>query len=99
VKAAQAGCEAISELGGAKAGDRTMLDALLPFAARLQRSNLEEAVSTAEEGAQATAMMTPRRGRASYLGERALGNPDAGAVAVAIWLRAILETLRNAGKT
>jgi dihydroxyacetone kinase len=92
--AASRGWEAISELGGAKAGDRTMLDALLPFATRLQDGGLEQAVRAAEEGAQSTAAMTPRRGRASYLGERSLGHPDAGAVAVAIWLRAIAGALR-----
>ncbi|MCZ7852184.1 DAK2 domain-containing protein [Agrobacterium salinitolerans] len=33
--------------------------------------------------------MKPRLGRASYLGERAVGHPDRGAVAVGIWLEAI----------
>ncbi|WP_241019140.1 DAK2 domain-containing protein [Paraburkholderia sp. Tr-20389] len=33
--------------------------------------------------------MMPRVGRASYLGERAVGEPDGGAVAVACWLRAL----------
>jgi dihydroxyacetone kinase len=89
------GCEAIGELGGARSGDRTMLDALLPFAAQLKNSNLDEAVRAAEAGANDTAAMIPRRGRASYLGERALGHPDAGAMAVAIWLRAIARTLAD----
>jgi triose/dihydroxyacetone kinase / FAD-AMP lyase (cyclizing) len=90
--------DAISELGGAKAGDRTMLDALMPaidaFDGGLKRglSAAEAwaaAVSAAESGAQDTAQMTPRAGRASYLGTRALGSPDGGAVAVACWLRAL----------
>ncbi len=90
--------DAISELGGAKAGDRTMLDALMPaidaFDGGLKRrlSAAEAwaaAVSAAESGAQDTAQMTPRAGRASYLGARALGSPDGGAVAVACWLRAL----------
>jgi dihydroxyacetone kinase len=34
--------------------------------------------------------MVPRRGRSSYLGERALGHPDPGAEAVAVWLGAIV---------
>ncbi|MFC7611777.1 DAK2 domain-containing protein [Teichococcus aestuarii] len=33
--------------------------------------------------------MTPRLGRASYLGARALGTPDAGAAAVLVWMRAL----------
>jgi dihydroxyacetone kinase len=93
-----AAVDAIAELGGAKPGDRTMLDALHPaataFAAGLAagRSAAEAwsaAVSAAEEAAAATAQMYPRLGRASYLGERAIGTPDAGAMAVAIWMKAI----------
>jgi len=43
------------------------------------------------DGARATADLLPRRGRASYLGERALGTPDPGAVGVAIVLAALLD--------
>ncbi|MGA8028585.1 MAG: dihydroxyacetone kinase subunit DhaL, partial [Bryobacteraceae bacterium] len=90
-------CDAISELGGANAGDRTMLDALLPFAntfsegldSKPTTQALDAAVRAAEAGAAATAQMMPRRGRSSYLGERVIGHPDPGAVAVAIWLRAV----------
>ena len=45
--------------------------------------------TAAREAANATADMRPKLGRASYLGDRALGNPDGGAVAVAIWMEAI----------
>lgn len=92
---------AVSELGGAKPGDRTMLDALHPAAeamkaqaargakpAEIWRSGLE----AAKNGAEATASMAPRLGRASYLGARALGIPDAGAVAVTVWLGALAKT-------
>jgi dihydroxyacetone kinase len=89
---------AIGELGGAKPGDRTMLDALVPAADAFKRS-LESgldagrawtaAVDAAQAGAQATAHMTPRAGRASYLGARAIGSPDGGAIAVACWLKAL----------
>ena len=98
-----AGINAIAELGGAKPGDRTMLDALHPaataFAAGLAagRSAAEAwaaAVSAAQAGAAATAQMYPRLGRASYLGDRAIGTPDAGAMAVAIWMKAIWPLLQ-----
>ena len=89
---------AVSELGGAKPGDRTMIDALYP-AAETFRDKLatgasaeeawQSAVAAGEVGAEATASMKPRLGRASYLGERAVGHPDGGAVAVGIWLKAI----------
>ncbi|TKV71379.1 dihydroxyacetone kinase family protein [Rhizobium sp. AU243] len=89
---------AVSELGGAKPGDRTMIDALHP-AAEAFRDKLaagasadvawRSASAAGIAGAEATTSMKPRLGRASYLGERAIGHPDAGAVAVSIWLEAI----------
>jgi dihydroxyacetone kinase len=100
------GCRAMSELGGAKSGDRTMLDALDPFVKSLKdasgevsRKTLFTAVEAAERGAEATAEMKPRLGRSSYLGERVLGHPDPGAKAVAIWLRAACEALFPSGDT
>ena len=95
------GCQAISELGGAKPGDRTMLDALDPFAKTLQQAAGSKAtpdavlaaLEAAERGAEATAQMKPRLGRSSYLGDRVLGYPDPGAKAVSIWLRAACNAL------
>ncbi len=95
------GCRAISELGGAKPGDRTMLDALDPFVKTLKngvggkasRETFMAAVEAAERGVEATAQMKPRVGRSSYLGDRVLGYPDPGAKAIAIWLRAVSEAL------
>ena len=90
------GCRAISELGGAKPGDRTMLDAFDPFLKTLRQAGtftpheaLLAAVDEAQRGAEATAQMKPRLGRSSYLQDRVLGHPDPGAIAVAIWLRAV----------
>ena len=96
IEALDEGCRAIGELGGAKAGDRTMLDAIVPFVERLRRDAVQdispegliEAIEAAERGAQATAQMSPRLGRSSYLGDRVLGQVDPGARAVAIWLGA-----------
>ncbi len=95
------GCQAISELGGAKPGDRTMLDALDPFVKTVQQANAVKTTSeavlagveAAERGVDATAQMKPRLGRSSYLGERVLGHPDPGAKAIALWLRAVCEAL------
>lgn len=100
--AAIAGCQAIGEMGGAGPGDRTMLDALIPFAQVFRDGlladlsvpeALESAVNASENGARATVSMFPKRGRSSYLGERALGHPDPGAVAATIWLRAAASAL------
>ena len=95
------GCQAISKLGGAKPGDRTMLDTLDPFAKTLQQAvglkatadAVLAALEAAERGAEATAQMQPRLGRSSYLGDRVLGYPDPGAKAVSIWLRAACNAL------
>jgi dihydroxyacetone kinase len=100
VEAVDQGCQAISELGGAKPGDRTMLDALASFVKSLKdargepsRETLLSAVEAAERGAEATAQIKPRLGRSSYLGDRVLGHPDPGAKAIAVWLRAASEAL------
>ncbi|SIT49027.1 Dihydroxyacetone kinase [Paraburkholderia piptadeniae] len=94
---------AIAELGGAQPGERTMLDALRPaadaFSAAVRAGwPLADAwavtVEAAKKGADATASMMPRVGRASYLGERAVGEPDGGAVAAACWLRALTPFVR-----
>lgn len=87
------GTAAIATLGDAKPGDRTMLDALQPAADALASGGLETAVEAARAGAAATASMAPRRGRSSYLGERAMGVPDPGAEAVVVWLSAIRDEL------
>jgi dihydroxyacetone kinase len=99
-RALEEGIRAISELGGAKPGDRTMLDALHPFVRSLKsigtkasRESVLAAVEEARRGAEETAQMKPRLGRSSYLQDRVLGHPDPGAIAVVIWLRAITEAL------
>ena len=100
--ALEEGCRAITELGGARPGDRTMLDALDPFVKVLKKAGthsvrevLMTAADAAERGAEATAQMKPRLGRSSYLQDRVLGYPDPGAMAVAIWLRAVADSLTD----
>lgn len=107
-EAFQDGCAGIAELGGATRGDRTMLDALLPAAEAFQEAvhlgrsvsdALQAAAAAASAGTQATADMMPRRGRSSYLGARALGHPDPGAEAVAVWLGAVSEVVAGRGSS
>jgi dihydroxyacetone kinase len=101
IEALDQGCLALSELGGAKPGDRTMLDALDPFVKTLKKNMGEKtsreavvaAVEAAERGVEATAQMKPRVGRSSYLGDRVLGYPDPGAKAISVWLCAVSEAL------
>ena len=80
--------------GGAKAGDRTMLDALIPAADSLAASgSLKNAAAAAQRGAEATAAMRKAgAGRSTYLAEASLdGYPDPGAVAIAKAFAALAE--------
>ncbi|GAA2992434.1 dihydroxyacetone kinase subunit DhaL [Streptomyces fulvorobeus] len=85
-----AGVAAVGKLGGAQAGDKTMLDALLPAAQALGES-FAAAREAAEAGALATVALRARKGRASYLGERSIGHQDPGATSAALLVAALTE--------
>ncbi len=98
LEAFAAAVEGVEELGGARRGDRTMVDALRPALDAMQqqvdagsRIDLGAVAAAAEAGAAETADMLPRLGRASYLGARAVGAPDGGAAVVAHWLAALAK--------
>ncbi|MDY7543877.1 MULTISPECIES: dihydroxyacetone kinase subunit DhaL [unclassified Cryobacterium] len=87
--------------GKAASGDKTMVDAWTPAvdaAAAAERAGaspvaiLVEAADAAEAGAVATEPLVAHKGRASYLGERAIGHRDPGAQSSALLLRAAAET-------
>ena len=84
------GVERISFYGGAKIGDRTLLDALIPA---IESQSLAAAAKAARAGADETAKMNRAlAGRAAYLKPESLvGNPDPGAVAVALALEGMIE--------
>jgi dihydroxyacetone kinase len=97
-----AAIEGIQKAGKAQPGDRTMLDALAPAAQALQeaaargdspKAAAESAAEAAREGAEATKDLEPKIGRASWIAERARGNVDAGAQAVAVIATAIAATI------
>ena len=89
----EAGVAAICAHGGARPGDRTMIDALAPAARALAGGGGAAAVAeAAEAGAHATADMAPRAGRASYVPAASCrGLPDAGAAAASIFFRAVAD--------
>ncbi|MEU5921697.1 dihydroxyacetone kinase subunit DhaL [Streptomyces sp. NPDC047141] len=91
-----AGVAAVAQLGGAQAGDKTMLDALVPAVEGL-RSSYEAARTAAEDGALATVPLRARKGRASYLGERSVGHQDPGATSSALLFAALADTARAEG--
>ncbi|CAN3129366.1 D-erythrulose 4-kinase [Mycobacterium sp. smrl_JER01] len=95
------GYDALITLGGASPGDKTMLDACLPFVEDLQRrvadgqqwqDAWQAAADVAAEAARATAELRPKVGRARPLAERSVGTPDAGATSLAMCLRTVAET-------
>ncbi|PTR10195.1 dihydroxyacetone kinase [Nitrosospira sp. Nsp5] len=83
-EALQAGLQRMQEIGGARPGDRTMVDALAPALDALEES-LPEAAKAARAGADRTAHMSKANaGRASYVNAKHLvGHADPGAEAVA----------------
>ncbi|HEY2518107.1 MAG TPA: dihydroxyacetone kinase subunit DhaK [Polyangiaceae bacterium] len=90
-----AGVRRIAEYGGAREGDRTMLDALVPAAAALEGgAPLRAAAAVARDGAERTKTMRAKAGRSSYVREDALlGNADPGAVAFALLFEALAGAL------
>ncbi len=94
----RAATDGIKTRGNADLGDKTLLDALVPATDELERQIAAGAsaaecraafAKTARECADATSTLEAKRGRASYSGERSIGSPDAGAVAVAIIIERI----------
>jgi len=98
VDAVGAFAEAILDLGRADMGDKTLVDALLPFrqslteqlaAGRTAGHAWRTAASTATDAAEATALLRPKRGRARPLAEKSVGTPDAGATSLALIVEAL----------
>ncbi len=99
-----AGVEAIKSRGKADVGEKTMLDVLIPVS-RLLRKLADEGAPLPELCAQlsteahrnmlATRDMIATKGRASFLGERALGHIDPGSKTCEVAITAICELLRS----
>ncbi|MEW1722097.1 dihydroxyacetone kinase subunit DhaL [Streptomyces sp. NPDC093109] len=101
-EALRTGVAAVAQLGGAQAGDKTMLDALEPAveafgSAPSSDSAFSAAARAAEEGALATVPLQARKGRASYLGERSIGHQDPGATSSALLIGALAGAAEVAG--
>lgn len=76
----------------AKVGDRTVMDTLIPFAAVMAESGFDNGVKAAEDGADATKMMKPRLGRATYVGVASDSQelpPDPGAWGAMVAIRGL----------
>jgi dihydroxyacetone kinase-like protein len=100
--ALEAALAAIREKGGAKVGDKTMVDALEPAVISFRKAADEgldvaaafaKAAEAAEAGMKATAGMIGVKGRGFHAGERGLGHQDPGATSCRLLLGCIAETL------
>jgi dihydroxyacetone kinase phosphoprotein-dependent L subunit len=101
--ALQAAAASVSKMGKAQVGDKTMLDALVPFVTTLGQATATKGVGLVNawpdaliagmEGAAATAGMLARRGRAARLGERSRDGLDPGAVSMCYLLQAVGEAM------
>ncbi|WP_170448961.1 dihydroxyacetone kinase subunit DhaK [Ruegeria arenilitoris] len=95
-KSLEEGLKRVSQVGGAKVGDRTMIDALAPALAALP-SGLTHAAHAAREGANNTAKICrAKAGRAAYVPEENLvGHNDPGAEAVALLFEGLARELEG----
>jgi dihydroxyacetone kinase phosphoprotein-dependent L subunit len=100
-QALDAALAGVQQLGAAREGDKTLVDALAPATRALAKAVAEGATpgdalaavtAAAAEGAAATVSMEARKGRASYLGPRSVGHEDPGAASTVL----ILGALRDA---
>lgn len=88
----------MQKVGGAVLGDKTLLDAMIPASESMAKDaeaniDIAEAMKNAgvaaSIGADKTKTIKAKKGRATYLGERSIGHPDAGAQAISVLFKAV----------
>jgi dihydroxyacetone kinase len=102
-----AGIDAVQRLGGAKVGDKTMVDAMVPAREALELSEVDDsadvdaasaltiAAERAAEAAEETEEIGATLGRARVLGDKSVGTPDPGAVSFSRILARVAELLAS----
>lgn len=89
------------DLSKAKVGDKTLVDAFYPAVAAIAETEgsieklLDAAAEAAQKGADATADMAAKFGRAKNVGERSIGHKDPGAVSMAIFFAGLAKGIRE----
>ena len=90
--------EELSDMSGAKVGDKTMMDALIPASRAVaayggddENELFAAAAKAAMEGAEATRGFVSKFGRAKSYGEKTLGTPDAGAMSMAYFFQGLAQ--------
>lgn len=107
VEAAAAALAAVRRLGRAEQGDKTLVDAFIPFVERLRAlvadgsggvDAWQQAAAEATRAAENTAELAPRTGRARPLAERSVGTADPGATSLALVLERVGSVLADPGQ-
>ena len=103
------GLKAIQDIGGGTMPeDKTMVDALYPAVQELNKACdvsctglagvLKRALRAAEQGLKSTIPLVAKKGRASYLGERAVGHQDPGATSAYLILKVLYDFVKEKGE-
>ena len=92
------GFEALDDISGAKVGDKTMMDALIPasnaiasYTGNDESELFTLAANAAKEGAEASRQFVSKFGRAKSYGEQTIGTPDAGAVSMSLFFQGLAQ--------
>ena len=93
--------EELNDMSGAKVGDKTMMDAVVPAVEAAQACASDDpadvfaaAADAAEAGAAASEQFASKFGRARSYGEQTIGTPDAGAVSTSLFFRGLANAAR-----
>jgi len=90
--------EELEDISGAKVGDKTMMDALIPASeaiAAYEGADMDElfqaAAKAAAQGAEASKQFVSKFGRAKSYGEKTIGTPDAGAMSMSYFFQGLAQ--------
>ena len=88
--------EELSDMSGAKVGDKTMMDALIPASQAIaaytggdEEGLFAAAAQAAAEGAEASKGFVSKFGRAKSYGAKTIGTPDAGAMSMSYFFQGL----------
>ena len=104
VRGGRRALDAVTTLGRAKPGDKTLVDAFVPFVETLENEFAagvpladawNKAADIAKAAAEATAPLAPKLGRARPLADKSIGHPDAGAISLALVAKVIGRKLKG----
>ena len=90
--------EELDEMSGAKVGDKTMMDALIPASEAIaayegdsEQELFDAAAQAAAQGAENSKNFVSKFGRAKSYGTQTIGTPDAGATSMACFFRGLAK--------